>query len=147
MIYQTDFHDNINIYKSGCLFMSLIEIAQRMADRKPEKRDINNLYKHCVDRGFMKETCYINDHNEVLNDALNFLIKPDIRAQYSGAYYIEKPEKNWGMNAGKYKIVQVKTANQNSHFMVLDNVQPYDPWFPAVNFDRVLSIRYYDLAA
>ena len=136
-VYQTDFRSEIYVY--GCLMMSLIKIASDLSGKKINKHDVEIIYAQLVADGCMSNTCYIYNHEMVLNYVLSYL-GSNIEMVYSGAQYLLNTNKSWGINHGTYIIYQVQ-APKFSHFRMMD----YDPWKPELKFNSVLSVRYYTI--
>ena len=88
-----------------------------------------------------KKSCYILDHAAVANEGLSFLVAPDVRIKYVGTRYIDNPEKNWGKDSGKWIILHIRTLKGFGHFRLMD----YDPYAPTLEYDKIISIRYYDV--
>ena len=135
---QTDFSGKIRKY--GCLWFCLMEMAEKAGQTKLSRANIIHMYDHLQTRGYMNQDCYIYDHAAVANEALSYMIKPDIRIKYVGAQYLDKPEKSWGKNEGDYIIFQTKTENVPGHFICLN----YNPYYPPSKILSIRSVRYYE---
>ena len=90
----------------------------------------------------MGKDCYVNNHEKVLQDALEELGCHD-KVYYLGSWYnnFVTNRKSWGEREGMYMILQYKTKKGNTHF-----VRPhYDPYKPDVGFTNIMSLRYYNI--
>lgn len=136
-MYQNDFADEIEEY--GCLWFSLMNVAEEMCGEKLNVKQILNMYDHLRDRNYMTKDCYVLNHAEVINEALSFMLHPEIRAEYIGSQYLDKPKESWGKSEGDFVILQVKTEFVAGHF-----IRPkYNPYFPASRVLSLRSARYY----
>jgi len=145
---QTDkcFNEKINEY--GCLFFSLMDIAEKYTGHNFIPKTIRELYKHLTETTFekngveyplMSKSCYINSHTKVLQDILEMFDCHD-KVTYTGAEYLTDRD-SWGKKYGMFLILQFKTKNGNGHFR-----RPhYDPYLPEITFTSVMSIRYYNI--
>lgn len=141
-IKQTDFWNNIHIHTSGCLFISLLTIAQKVSDRKLDKHDILDIYKIAIEKDIMDANCYVKNHSAIIDLGLSFIGK-DMKSKYLGAQYLSGNRESWGRNNGAFIILQVKTSVlQNSHFRLVE----WDPYYPSPVFNSILSVRYYSVA-
>ena len=140
--YQTQTHFYNNINKYGCLFFSLMDIAEEYTGHNFIPETIIKLYENLVDLGLMKKDCYVLDHEKVLQQALEMLSCHD-KVTYSGAMYNHNltDRKSWGESFGMFMILQMKTKNGNGHFRRAH----YDPYKPDIKFSNLLSVRYYNI--
>ena len=149
---QTDFPEEINIDKAGCLMISLLTFSQMIAKKLLTKEEILFIYKHLIKRGFMKDgkdrssnklrknSCWILDHAAVVNEGLSFLIEPYLRVKYVGCQYLDPSlGTSWGTFEGDYVIIHVRTLKGYGHFRLID----FDSYEPTLGYDKILSIRYY----
>ncbi len=149
---QSDFPEEENIRAGGCLMISLLVIAQMIVRKLLTKEEILFIYKHLIKRGSMKDgkdraskslrksSCYILDHEAAINEGLSFLIEPYKRVSYVGCQYLDPSlGKSWGKFSGDYIILQVRALVGFGHFRLLD----FDPYDPPIEYDKILSIRYY----
>ena len=139
MAKQSDFTGNIKKY--GCLWFSLVNIAEEMCGCKLSHANVLHMYKHLQDRGYMDKQCFVKDHSAVINEALSYMICPEIRAVYTGAQYLDKLYKSWGASEGSYIILQVKTEFVPGHFLRFN----YNPYYPPSKILGVRSVRYYEI--
>ena len=146
--HQTDEIFNKEINNFGCLFFSLMDIAENYTGHNFIPKTIRKLYatlneKTFVQGGktypFMEKDCYINDHTRVLQEALEVLGCHD-KVTYSGAKYLNH-RVSWGEHRGMYMVLQFKTKNGNGHF----RREHYDPYLPEIKFSNIMSIRYYNI--
>lgn len=137
--FQTDSNFNYQINDYGCLFFSLMDIAEEYTGHYFISKTIKELYKKLIDLGYMRRDCYILNHEKVLQEALEVLGNHD-KADYTGARYFND-RKSWGENFGMYMIMQFKTKNGNGHFFR----NHYDPYQPLIKFSNIMSIRYYNV--
>ena len=142
MYKQTDkiFPELINRY--GCLFFSLVDIAEEFSGKSFTQRKIIDLYGNLDELEIMREDCYVLNHTKVLQQALELFNIHD-KVTYSGAWYNDKitDRESWGERNGMFMILQFKTRNGNGHFR-----RPhYDPYLPLIHFKNLMSIRYYDI--
>ncbi len=139
---QTDEAFNSNINKYGCLFFSLMDIAEEYTGHSFIIRTINKLYYELVDLGIMKEDCYVLDHEKVLQQALECFGAHD-KVTYAGADYnsFYTDRKSWGNRNGMFLIMQYKTKNGNGHFRRIF----YDSYKPDISLTGLMSIRFYDI--
>jgi len=140
--FQTDNYFNDNINKYGCLFFSLMDIAEQHTGHSFIPKTINQLYQSEIDNGEMLEDCYVLSHEKVLQDALEVFECHD-KVSYVGSWYNDKlmSRKSWGGREGQYMILQFRTANGNGHFRRIN----YDPYKPLINLTNLMSIRYYNI--
>lgn len=149
--FQTDDFFNENINKYGCLFFSLMDIAEKHTGHNFIPKTINKLYDHLTTTSFtagkneyllMDKDCYINSHTKVLQDALEVFECHD-KVMYVGADYNNTitDRVSWGKKEGDYMILQYKTKNGNTHFVT----PHFDPYKPDIRFDNLMSIRYYTI--
>lgn len=149
---QSDFPEEENIRGAGCLMMSLLTIAQIVAHKVLSREEVLFIYKHLIKQGYMKDgknrsskmlrksSCYILNHSAVINDGLSFLIDPYERVEYIGCQYLDPSlGKSWGKFEGDFIILHIRALKGFGHFRLID----YDPSEPTVEFDKILSIRYY----
>ena len=137
--HQTDeiFNKDINNY--GCLFFSLMDIAENYTGHNFIHKSIKELYLELVELGIMRKDCYVWDHTKLLQQALEVLGCHD-KVTYTGARYFTN-KISWGAKYGMYMIQQFKTKNGNGHFFRLH----YDPYIPEIKFSNIMSIRYYNI--
>ncbi len=145
---QTDKSFNENINKYGCLFFSLMDIAEKYTGHDFIPKTINKLYDHLTTTTFIRngeeiplmgKDCYINSHTKVLQDILEVFDCHD-KVTYSGARYLTDRD-SWGKKYGMFMILQFKTKNGNGHF----RREHYDPYMPKIHFSNLMSIRYYNI--
>ena len=136
---QTDEYFNKEINNYGCLFFSLMDIAEEYTGHNFIPKTIKSLYRELIDLGFMRKDCYVLDHEKVLQQALEVLGNHD-KSSYIGARYLNNGS-SWGDKYGMYFILQLKTKNGNGHFTRMH----YDPYYPEIKFSNVMSIRYYNI--
>jgi len=137
--YQTDEHFNTDINKYGCLFFSLMDIAEKYTGHNFIPKTINKLYFELIDKGIMRKDCYILNHEKTLQMALEEFNCHD-KVSYTGAEYLND-RTSWGKKYGMYMILQFKTKNGNGHFR-----RPhYDSYKPEIKFTNVMSIRFYNI--
>ena len=136
---QTDEVFNENINKYGCLFFSLMDIAEEYTGHDFIIKTINKLYVDCVNSKIMRKDCYVNNHEKVLQQALEVFDCHD-KVSYVGAEYLHKSG-TWGEKTAMFLILQMKTERGNGHF-----VRPhYDPYMPKIKFISQKSVRYYNI--
>jgi hypothetical protein len=140
--YQTDSFFNDDIHKYGCLFFSLMDIAESYTGHSFIPKTINKLYDSLVDKSLMRPDCYVLNHEKVLQDALEVFTCHD-KVTYAGAWYNDKQSYSvsWGERNGMYMIMQMRTKNGNGHFRRMH----YDPYKPLIQFTNLQSVRYYDI--
>ena len=149
--FQTDKTFNENTNKYGCLWFSLMDVAEEHTRHSFIPKTINKLYDHLTKTYFVRNSdmiplmgkdCYINSHTKVLQDILECFECHD-KVTYIGAWYNDKitDRKSWGKREGDYMILQFKTKNGNGHFRRVH----YDPYKPLINLTNIISIRYYDI--
>jgi len=138
MIYQSDYPGKIKEF--GCLVFSLIHVAEKMCGKVFRADHVVPMYKHMIKQGYISEDCYVNNHAAVINEALSYMIEPDIRAKYVGADYLDKKYKTWGEHEGQYIILQTKTEKVPGHFICLD----YNPYENGSRIISIRSVRYYE---
>ena len=134
---QDVFNENINNY--GCLFFSLMDIAEEYTGHSFIVRTIDKLYSECVDLGIMRKDCYVLNHEKVLQQALEVFENHD-KVNYVGCEYLHKLG-SWGEYSSMFQIIQMKTQRGNGHFLRLH----YDPYYPEIKFISQKSIRYYNI--
>jgi len=153
--YQTDFTGRIK--RDGCLVFSILDMCAsylKSIGRDPKRLDrahIHKMLEHAHDRGYMQASAndnsfgmYVMDHTGLANEFLSWLIEPDIRCKYLGAFYMShEPRQSWGSKHGANGIIiQVQTKN-GGHFRRLD----YDPWRGGTEALYIKSVRYYKFFA
>lgn len=136
---QTDEYFNDLINKYGCLFFSLMDIAEEYTGHDFIPRTIRKLYDELVELGLMRKDCYVLNHEKVLQQALEVLDNHD-KVTYTGAKYLWN-DRTWGEDFGMFMIVQLRTKNGNGHFRRLH----YDPYLPEIKFSNLLSVRFYNI--
>ena len=139
---QTDDNFPKLINRYGCLFFSLIDIAEEFSGKSFTRRSIMQLYKELSELEIMRKDCYILNHTKVLQQALeNFSVHDKV--SYAGAWYNENitDRQSWGDRNGMFMILQFRTRNGNGHFRRTH----YDPYYPLIHFENLMSIRYYDI--
>ena len=141
MIKQTDFV-NENIHQYACLVFSLLEGIEKRYDHYFQFEEINKIYHHLVIDKIITPTCYVNDHEALLNHVIISHLGKDEKAKYLGAYYMpETDRKSWGIHEkANHIILQFKTKNF-SHFRTID----YDPYYPEPTRLYLMSVRYYKI--
>ncbi len=137
--YQTDEYFNKEINKYGCLFFSLMDIAEEYTGHNFIPRSIRKLYYELIELGLMKKDCYVLDHTKLLQQALEVLGNHDKVTYIGGRYFNDRD--SWGEPYGMYMILQFKTKNGNGHFFR----NHYDSYLPEVQFANIMSIRYYNI--
>ena len=139
---QTDEYFNKEINNYGCLFFSLMDIAEEYTGHNFIPKTIKKLYDDLIDLGLMKKDCYVLNHEKVLQQALEVLGNHD-KVTYSGSMYNHNitDRKSWGETFGMYMILQLRTKNGNGHFTRMH----YDPYYPEIKFGNLLSVRYYNI--
>ena len=136
---QTDEYFNDNINKYGCLYFSLMDIAEEYTGHNFIPKTIKKLYAELVNLDLMRRDCYILNHEKVLQQALEVLSCHD-KASYTGARYINH-RVSWGEHIGMYMVLQFKTKNGNGHFRRAH----YDPYLPKIKFSNLMSLRFYNI--
>ena len=138
--YQTDKEFPEQIQKYGCLFFSLMDIAERQTGHYFIHRSIMEVYHDLIFRGYMNENCYVRNHEKVLKAAL-LILGNNQPVRYNGAWYNDfvTDRATWGIKGGTAMVLQYQTLKGNSHF-----VRPqYDSYKPRVRFRNLMSVRYY----
>jgi len=118
------------IHKYGCLFMSLLWIAEdffnKMYDRVDgfDAADIKAIYNSAVFKGYMCDDCWVLNHSKIIELALQHL------GVFTNAEYLGKIDLISSQSFGRYDkfnyiLKQSKTKNGNGHFYSLN----YDPYF------------------
>lgn len=151
---QSDFPEEENIRAAGCLMMTLLTIAQIIVGKAFSKKEILFIYKHLIKRGSMqdgedrstgkliKKSCYILNHEAVINEGLSMLVAPYIRVKYNGCHYVDQTRgTSWGKKEGDFIVLHVRALQGFGHFRLME----YDPAEPPVQYDEIISIRYYKL--
>ncbi len=151
---QSDFPEEENIRAAGCLFITLLTIAQMIVNKSLTKEEILFIYKHVIKRGFMldgkdrssrkliKKSSYILNHEAIINEGLSFLVAPYIRVKYIGSHYVDiNSGTSWGKQKGDFIVLHVRALKGFGHFRLID----FDPSEPGVEFNEIISIRYYEL--
>lgn len=140
--HQTDRIFPREVNKYGCLFFSLMEIAEKFTGEFFNKKQILKLYRDLVDLGIMGKDCYVNNHEKVLQQALEVFGNHD-KVTYAGSWYNDQQSKreSFGKRYGMYMVLQFRTKNGNGHF----RRPSYDPYVPAIIFTNLISIRYYNI--
>ncbi len=140
--FQTDKFFNEKTNKYGCLWFSLMDMAEEHTGHNFIPKTINKLYLSSVDKFLMDSECYVRDHEKLAQDALEVLGCHD-KVTYNGAWYNDKESdrKSWGDRNGAYMIMQMRTKNGNGHFRRMH----YDPYKPLIHFTNLISIRYYNI--
>ncbi len=157
MNYQTDYAGFIK--DDGCLFFSLIRLAEMKAVAELNRLQIANLIYVLHDKMttsydedipvLSDETMvslpgiFVWDHERVVNEALLSLDIAHTRIKYTGRIYMPWEEargkKSFGNRANADEIVlHIRTTN-GGHFRLPN----YDPWEPRTHMIDMKSIRYY----
>lgn len=149
--YQTDFKGVIK--RDGCLVFSILDMCVKHLEsigHKPKHLDrahVHKLLDHAHDIGYIQKSyndkgfgMYVLDHAGLANEFLSWLIEPDIRCKYLGAFFMSyESRQSWGNKHGANGIIiQVQTPN-GGHFRRLD----YDPWRQGTEAMYIKSVRYY----
>jgi hypothetical protein len=145
MIYkQTDHYFNGQINKYGCLFFSLLDIAEEHVGRVFTSAQIKAVYQELIATGAMREDCYVLDHAAVIATGCQSLgLFAPVR--YVGAHYNNEitDRKSWGVKHGHEMILQYLTPKGNTHFR-----RPhYDPYQPPIGFTNLMSVRWYNVGS
>jgi len=131
------------IAKTGCLFLSILNIIEEKTGVNISDRDVEQIYKKAVDALAITEKCFVLDHTALGSVALDhFWIKG--RFIYKGAFYLPwMPERyqSWGDISGSDSaIIQGKVLGAHSHFF-----RPaYNP-APDLTIPLILSVRGYKI--
>lgn len=138
MIKQTEF-DNREIRRYGCLFLSLLEIAERVTGVSLTSH-VEKIYGDLVRDGVMDANCYVRDHAAVINAGL---ADSGFFAKYVGAQYVaDIGRDSWGgVDEADFLILQGKTKRYRGHFFRPE----YNP-DPTLEIERLWSIRAYKIA-
>jgi hypothetical protein len=147
--YQTDFEGIIK--RDGCLVFSIIDMCNDYltsighVPKSLDKVHVEKMLEHAHERGYIQKSAddhafgmYVLDHSGLANEVLSWLIEPDIRCKYIGAFYLDNRQ-SWGHKHGSNgMILQVQTPN-GGHFRRLG----YDPWELGTDALFLRSVRYY----
>lgn len=146
-MYQNDDYfkeNNMDIYDSGCYFISLGYAAMDWSGIALHHTDVIEIYDACVDNRSMKENCFINVPGEVFNTWTKHLKSPQ-RATYIGRTKRgeDKYEPGWKKSDANCIMLHDITANGNYHFRYWSRrFSVRDPWFPAVEIKERIGYRY-----
>ena len=70
---QTESFFNKNINRYGCLFFSLMDIAEEYTGKYFSHKMIIELYYHLIAENYMREDCWINNHPAIISESVFFL--------------------------------------------------------------------------
>lgn len=127
MIKQTNMHVN-PIYWWGCQFMTLVTIALSKGSWNNSElmyQKIMRIYCRCVLLGSMTDKCWITNHEEVLNTALDELGIPGEFRSVEMWYNEERIVYLNGYNVTD-TVQQWTTTDGGRHFIQKDGYNP-DP--------------------
>jgi hypothetical protein len=142
-ILQTDSRLPEQINRAGCLFRSLVHLAEIEAKRLLTADDIKDIYLFLVKENHMKANCWVLNHESVIAAAQYHLGEPQ-RARY--VYRDEADGSDFGNPTdGDYHIRHVRTMTGTGHFYVCDysGVRVFDPYWPVPMVDYAIGIRGY----
>jgi hypothetical protein len=149
---QTDY-DMYEIQRYGCYFCSLLEMAERTAQKRLTDEQVYNLYQIYVLEGFMSRKCYIYKPDEILQTALSalshrrriFQIGMAAAPLYFADYWrwvktkLQKPS---------FHIYKTLTANGNNHFILADDsmrlIYNPDPTIKLLKTEAIVHYRIYE---
>jgi hypothetical protein len=125
--------NNPNIYRSGCHFMSLLGIAQTIANDTLSYDQINQIYNLAVDQKYIHEDCTVFLPNSIINAGLHKLGVMD-----KAGFQIGSQEKGintfWGsvLNTRVDATILCYATPAGEHYCQGDNLEReiYNP-FPA----------------
>lgn len=140
--YQTDPYFNKLINKYGCLWFQHMNIAELHTGHSFIHKTIDKLYKDVTKLRIMRDDCYVNNHVKNIQQALEIFHNHE-KVTYVGAWYNEKQtdRKSWGERFGMYMLFQMRTENDNGHFISMR----YDSYLPLIKFTNLISVRYYNI--
>ena len=136
-------HYGGEIAKSGCLFLSILDIIEEKTGVLISDSDVEQIYKKAVDALAITEKCFVTNHSALGDIAIDhYWLKG--RFLYKGAFYMPwMPGKyqNWGDISGSDSvIIQGKVLGAHSHFF-----RPaYNP-APELTIPLILSVRGYKI--
>lgn len=145
-LLQTDPLLNDKINKYGCYFMSLLSIVEDKYNREFMPLEVDTLYDVATINGAMDVDCYIMAPDAVLKYASKMAGKIEKILQVG--IKDDKGQRFWGWVKGEtidYIIGKYRTANGNTHFVLLDKDVgkiKYDP-NPKTKLVDLLALVYY----
>jgi hypothetical protein len=136
MIDQHDKKLRKDVQKSGCLFLSLLFIAQMEAKKVLTTGDVNNLYDICTEKLYMEKDCSCKNPDGVLRAALAYL-SCDKKIHQTGSIQQGEEPTYWGWVDDKnegwdWLTLKIKTSGHyGTHFVIADedNGIIYDPMY------------------
>ncbi|HMA77885.1 MAG TPA: DUF261 family protein [Candidatus Paceibacterota bacterium] len=145
-IVQNDKRLNEQINKAGCLFRSLVMLAEMKAGHCLSTTEIDvDLYEWLIAEGAMKPNCWVLNHEKVIMAAQHY-----IGVKQSAKYVMRDEADEFDFDTGvkpNYFIRHVRTKNGTGHFFVCseNGDRTWDPYWPAPDVDYYIGIRGYKL--
>jgi hypothetical protein len=138
---KTKVFKRYNVMKKwGCLFISLLYLAEQVTGKLFSPQQIKFLYRALNGLNYLRKDMYVYNHEEVIKAGIEVLGHKPSRVIYIGKEDELHPEKSWMKDLdNNYKLIQILTPNGNGHFKH-ENFDPYDP---PVKMIQLMSRRYY----
>lgn len=145
-ICQNDDRLQRDINKSGCLFRSLSMLAEMKAGKTLDPSTIRMQYLWLLDQGYMKENCYVLDHEQVIKSA-QYYLGVSQKARYVFRQSETGQQDFFGGGPATHFIRHVRTKNGYGHFYVSDvsGRMVWDPYWPSPEPKETLTFRGYRL--
>lgn len=139
MLKQNDKKLNDNIRISGCNFRSLQAAAERFLSKELTVKEIEEVYKNALKRGWIKANCYCLDPAKITGETMRILGRGERCIQIGFFDFEEKKWKNWQKkditNIDRklhFSIAHWETTVSPStgHFTLcdVDLKEVFDPW-------------------
>lgn len=147
---DTELRGRPSIESYGCLFRSLVELAESHVSRALTARENLILYDWLLEQGYLMDSegqrSWVMSHSGVINGAL-FYLNGKQDAEYRCRMDFEGQGKDFGSMAGcNYFIGQARIEGWNiSHFFHCDSRgdRVWDPYWPAKPVEKLISLRGY----
>lgn len=122
-IYQTSKKLLRAINKEGCYFRTMLSIAERFTDKLLTADEILEIYYDLIDKGFMKQNCYLENPEKAANAAFKVLKQDNLRCIQIGKKIEGKDPVYWGWVKDKtVSAIALNgiTAKGNGHWVEAD---------------------------
>ena len=134
------------VRKAGCLFRALGMLAEIEAGQTLTRQEILEQYLWLQKEGYMKENCWVLDHEQVIKSAQYYLGVPQ-RAKYLVRAEDDSHDFDFseGATAPNAYIAHIRMGSGIGHFYVCNDQEEriWDPFWPAPNGVEYRGYRAY----